>query len=370
MNKEQKFHIDFKLQGKSFNSVDELLIFSRELSLDIFIFLEKWFDENDVVEVQTSGSTGKPKNILLKKQYMVNSALATGEFFNLFENTNVLLCLSVNYIAGKMMLVRALTLGWNLDFMAPISNPLKNNTKKYDFVAMVPLQLENSLDNIPNVKKIIVGGAPVSNQLLNKIQRLDTEIYSTYGMTETITHIAVKKLNNFSLFAESNQNIRHAELVSASHCLTLPNIKISKDKRNCLVIDAPNISDQKIVTNDIVEIISSTEFKWIGRLDTVINSGGVKLFPEEIESKLSKCIKSEFFVAGIKDKILGEKLILIIENSDQNSNKELIFNQINSLKTLDKYQKPKEIFFIDKLIKTSTEKINRKETLKKIVTFP
>ncbi|MCF6180743.1 AMP-binding protein [Lutibacter sp.] len=362
MNKEQKFHRAFKLQGKSFKSVEELLNFSKDLSVTVFNFLEKWFDKNDVVKVQTSGSTGKPKSILLKKQYMVNSALATGEFFNLSENTNALLCLSVNYIAGKMMLVRALTLGWNLDFIEPISNPLKNNIKKYDFLAMVPLQLENSLDNLSNVKKIIVGGAPVSNHLLKQLQNIDTTVFATYGMTETITHIAVKRLNNFKtvIASETKQSLYQA----------LPNIKISKDDRNCLVINAPNISDTKIVTNDIVEIISSTEFKWIGRLDTIINSGGVKLFPEEIESKLSKCIKNEFFVAGIKDEKLGEKLILVIENSNQNSTKEFIFNQINSLKTLDKYQKPKEIFFVDKLVKTPTEKINRKETLKKIVTFP
>jgi len=356
------FHIDFKLQGKSFKSAEELLNFSKDLSIDLFIFLEQWFNKDNFIEVQTSGSTGNPKLIQLQKKHMVNSALATGNYFSLFENTKVLLCLSVNYIAGKMMLVRALTLGWDLDFIEPISNPLKNNIKKYDFVAMVPLQLENSLDSISNVKKIIVGGAPVSNHLLKQLQNIDTEVFATYGMTETITHIAVKKLNNFGNVISS--------AVEKDFYSILPNIKISKDKRNCLVIDAPNILDQKIVTNDIVEIISSTEFKWIGRLDAVINSGGIKLYPEEIESKLSKCIKSEFFVAGIKDGRLGEKLILIIENSDQNSAKELVFNQINSLKTLDKYQKPKEIFFVDKLVKTPTEKINRKETLKKIVTTP
>jgi O-succinylbenzoic acid--CoA ligase len=358
LNKEQKFHINFKLQGKSFDSVEELLIFSKELSVTIFNFLQNWFDEKDFIEVKTSGSTGKPKNIFLKKQYMVNSALATGEFFNLFENTKALLCLSVNYIAGKIMLVRALTLGWNLDFVEPISNPLKNNTKKYDFTAMVPMQLENSIANLSKIKKIIVGGAPVSNQLLKQLQNINIEVFATYGMTETITHIAVKKLNNFENVISS--------AVEKDFYSTLPNIKISKDDRNCLVIDAPNITNQKIITNDIVEIKSSIKFKWIGRFDTVINSGGIKLYPEEIENKLSQCIKNEFFVAGIKDEKLGEKLILVIESLDQNISKDLIFKQINSLKSLSKYQIPKEIYFIDQLVKTPTDKINRKETLKKL----
>ena len=368
--KKKLFHSNFKLQGKTFNTVEELLIFSKELSEDIYSFLELWFNENDFIEVQTSGSTGKPKRVLLKKKYMINSALATGKFFNLFENTKALLCLSVNYIAGKMMLVRALTLGWDLDFVAPISNPLKDNITKYDFAAMVPLQLENSLADISKIQKLIVGGAPVSNKLLKQIQKVDSVIFGTYGMTETITHIAVKKLNNFSFLAESSQKIRHAELVSASHYLTLPNIKISKDERDCLVIDAPKISDNVIITNDIVELISENEFKWIGRYDSIINSGGVKLFPEKIENILASSMVFPFFVAGIKDEILGEKLILVIENFDKSRSKATIFNQINKLETLTKFQKPKEIYFVTEFVKTPTDKINRKETLKKLFKVP
>lgn len=387
MKKEQKFHINFKLQGKSFNSVDELLVFSKKLSVAVFNFLESWFNENDFIEVQTSGSTGKPKCIQLQKKYMVNSALATGEFFNLFENTKVLLCLSVKYIAGKMMLVRALTLGWKLDVVEPISNPLKSNTKKYDFAAMVPLQLENSLANINAIKKLIVGGAPVSNQLLNKIQKIDTEVFATFGMTETITHIAVKKLNNFNsvILSTVEKSINNVEITSVnpllrndviasetkqSHYKILPNVVISKDSRNCLVINAPKISKQKIITNDIVELISENEFKWIGRYDSVINSGGIKLFPEQIESKLVKIISEPFIVAGIKDEKLGEKLILIIENFDKNISKETIFNQLNKLEILSKYQRPKEIYFIKKLAKTPNHKIDRNKTLQQLFKVP
>jgi len=357
--KNKPFHINFKLQGKTFNTVEELLIFSKELSEDIFSFLELWFNEKDIIEVKTSGSTGKPKRILLKKRYMINSALATGKFFNLFENTKALLCLPVNFIAGKMMLVRALTLGWNLDFVAPISNPLKNNANTYDFAAMVPLQLENSLADISKIKKLIVGGAPVSNKLLNKLQKIDTDIFATYGMTETITHIAVKKLNNFK-----STILREEE---KDYYTILPDIKISKDKRDCLIIDAPKLSSEKIITNDLVEIISPTKFKWLGRLDTIINSGGIKLIPEQIEEKLTKIIEQRFFVAGIPDTILGEKLIMIIEAQKEEFYKNELFQKIKHLKLLSKYEIPKEIYFVNPFVETETKKINKNKTLKLIL---
>lgn len=357
--KNKLFHINFKLQGKSFKTAEELLIFSKELSENIFSFLELWFNEKDTIEVKTSGSTGNPKGILLKKQYMVNSALATGKFFNLFENTKALLCLPVNFIAGKMMLVRALTLGWELDFVEPISNPLKNNANNYDFSAMVPLQLENSLSDISKIKKLIVGGAPVSNKLLNKLQKIDTDVFATYGMTETITHIAVKKLNNFKPII-SNE-------VEKDYYSILPNITISKDDRGCLVIDAPKISDKKIITNDLVEVISPTEFKWLGRFDTIINSGGIKLMPEQIEEKLAKIIEQRFFVAGIPDTILGEKLIMVIEAQKGEFYKNELSQKIKHLKLLSKYEIPKEIYFVNPFLETETKKINRNKTLKLIL---
>lgn len=355
--KNNTFHSAFKLQGKSFNSKEELIDFSKEISADISYFLRNWFDENSFVEVKTSGSTGNPKIIQLQKIHMIHSAKATGDYFNLPEKTTALLCMSTNYIAGKMMLVRALTLGWHLDIAEPTSNPLKNSDKIYDFSAMVPLQLYNSLKDIHKVKKLIVGGGTVSNELLRKIQEVKTEIFATYGMTETITHIAVKKLNQ----------IRHEELVSASHYITLLNIKIAVDQRGCLLIDAPTISAEKVVTNDLVELISSTEFKWLGRIDHVINSGGIKLIPEQIEEKLALIIENRFFVAGKKDVVLGEKLILIIEESMKekinNSIKSAILGKIKNSKLISDYEIPKEIYFLEKFIETETNKIDRTKTL-------
>ena len=343
------FHSAFKLQGKSFQTVNELIDFSKEISAEVSDFLRNWFDATAFVEVKTSGSTGNPKIIQLQKKQMVNSAKATGDYFNLPENTAALLCMSPNYIAGKMMLVRALTLGWHLDVVAPTSNPLKNIDKNYDFSAMVPMQLHNSLPDIHKIKKLVIGGGTVSNEWLSKIQEVETEIFATYGMTETITHIAVKRINQSC----------HAELVSASHYKILPNIQISLDHRGCLVIDAPTISAEKVITNDLVELISSTEFKWLGRIDNVINSGGIKLIPEQIEEKLAAIIENRFLVAGKKDEILGEKLILIVEGIAI----ENLPKKIRQLKSLSNYEIPKEICFLEKFTETQTNKIDRAKTL-------
>lgn len=362
------FHKAFKLQGKSFSKVADLIQFSETISKEAHSFLKDWFDEKQFIEVKTSGSTGAPKLIQLHKKHMINSAKATGYFFHLLENTTVLFCMSPNYIAGKMMLVRALILGWDIDIVEPISNPLLTIEKTYDFSAMVPLQLHNSLNEIHKIKKLIVGGGVVSNELLDKIQHIKTEVFATYGMTETITHIAVKKLNNFKDVIASK--------TKQSHYKTLPNIKISTDKRGCLVINAPTVSDVQIITNDLVELVSETEFKWLGRFDSIINSGGIKLIPEQLEEKLGTIISEPFFIAGLPDAVLGEKLILVIEklttersrnaliSTPLNRQKNEYYQKIKELNTLSKYEIPKEIYFVDNFVKTPTGKINRIATLK------
>lgn len=341
-------HIDFKLNGNSFSTSDELILFSKELSESTYQFFIDWFTSTDVVEVQTSGSTGKPKTIQLRKEFMINSALATGTFFNLKENTTALLCMSTDFIAGKMMLVRALVLGWSLDVVESVSNPLEKIEKSYDFSAMVPIQLEKSLSQINKIDKLIVGGTIVSEELVSKIQHVSTKIFATFGMTETITHIAIKQLNGFKNRTSSE--------VEKSHYMTLPNVSISKDARNCLVINAPKVSVAKIVTNDVVKIISKNKFKWLGRFDNVINSGGIKLHPEAIEKKLAKIMKQRFFVAGVPDAKLGEKLILIVEGKTTT-----IF--LSKAKTLSRFETPKAIYFVDAFIETDSKKIQRNKTL-------
>ncbi|WP_336622138.1 AMP-binding protein [Flavobacterium paronense] len=282
-------------------------------------------------------TTGAPKTISVSKQAMVDSALATGDFFELQPGNKALQCLPVKYVAGKMMLVRAMILGLDLEFVAPSSNPLANNEIDYDFVAMVPLQAQNSIPQLKRVKKLIIGGAAVNKILEKQLLKLPTIVYETYGMTETITHIAARKLGEKAF-------------------TVLPNVTVSFDERNCLVIHAPTISPEVIITNDIVELVNENQFIFLGRFDNVINSGGIKLIPEQIEKKLISKISQRFFIASKPDNELGEKVVLVIEGE-----KCELDNSI--YETLDKYEKPKEIIFVPKFKDSVTGKILRKETL-------
>ena len=345
--KNRKFHIDFKLNGKSFDSASAIIDFSKEISFSMHQFLVMWFSDEDIITVHTSGSTGVPKLIQLKKEHMRNSAEMTGEFFNVKENTSALLCLSMDYIAGKMMLVRALVLGWQLDVVMPTSSPLVKIDKLYDFAAFVPLQLAHSLSKINQIKTLIVGGGKVSNTLIDKIQSLTTQVYATYGMTETITHIAVAKLNHYA-------NKEGTALVYE----TLPGISISQDNRNCLLINAPALTTATVNTNDVVSLVSANQFMLLGRIDHVINSGGVKLHPEGIEDKLAPLIKTRFFVTGLPDNILGEKLVLVVEGDQEAIN----FKSV----ALSKFEVPKAVFFVPKFIETKTGKIQRSQTVQQL----
>jgi len=348
-------HHKFKFNGFRFNHNDlkevaySFVKEGKSFEKSVGNFLLDWLDNNDFILVKTSGSTGTPKTIALKKQAMVNSAIATGKYFNLEAGNTVLHCVSTQFIAGKMMLVRAIVLGLEIDVVEPKLNPLKTSLKQYDFCAMVPMQLRNSLNELSNIKTLIVGGASVSYSLQKDIQNISCNIFETYGMTETITHIAIKQLNGLPPRAQSR---------GLNNCFkTLPNITIFQDERDCLVIEAKHLSKEKIVTNDVVKLHSETEFEILGRFDNVINSGGIKLFPEQIEAKLQNKIKQRFFIASEKDETLGDKLILILEGES---------NQLNSevFKDLDTYEKPKQIYTVSHFNETSTGKIQRTETLK------
>jgi O-succinylbenzoic acid--CoA ligase len=299
-------------------------------------FLLDWFDDKGYIDMYTSGTTGTPKKIRIEKEAMVQSAIATGDFFGLQPGNRVLHCLPTNFVAGKMMFVRSFILGLDMDFAAPSSNPLEHNDELYDFAAMVPLQAKNSIKKLTNIKKVIIGGVKIHKPLEQELVKLPIQIYETYGMTETITHIAAKKIGE--------------EAFS-----TLPNVTVSVNKNQCLVVLAKNISNEKIETNDIVNLISDTQFVWLGRYDNVINSGGIKLMPEQIEDKLSTLIPRRYFVNGEPDDTLGEKVVLYIEGEPMKLD-ESVFN------TLDKYEKPKEIVFIPKFKETATGKIMRAES--------
>ncbi|MCL9804276.1 AMP-binding protein [Flavobacterium amniphilum] len=342
----QAIHPDFKFNG-SYLSREELCNIALDYLEDDLEYLKntgsfllKWFDDNDFIEVQTSGTTGTPKLITVNKIAMYNSAVATGSFFGLKSGNTALCCLPVKYIAGKMMLIRALVLGLEIDLVEPKSSPM-NRDKFYDFVAMVPLQVENSIDKLNLIGQLIIGGTKLKPELASEILKSSCKAFETYSMTETVTHVAAKK-------------------VGMEAFKILPNVSISLDNRGCLVIDAPKLNPGIIVTNDLVSIISDAEFIWKGRADNVINSGGIKLFPEQIEDKISDKINNRFFIGGIPDDRLGEKLALIIEGENFTI-EEKIF------KDLEKYEKPKTVIFVSKFQETETGKIKRKEIMNSII---
>jgi O-succinylbenzoic acid--CoA ligase len=339
----ENVHNQFKLNGFHLDREDlcrvaySFIKEGEDFEKPVGDFLLDWFDGKDYIEMQTSGTTGTPKLITVSKQAMVQSALATGDFFELQPGNSALHCLPVKYVAGKMMLVRAMILGLDLEFVAPSSHPLRHNEIDYDFVAMVPLQAQNSIPELKKVKKMIVGGAAINKTLERQLLKLHKSVFETYGMTETITHIAARKLGEKAF-------------------TVLPGVTISYDDRNCLVIHAPRISDDVIITNDIVELVNENQFVFLGRMDNVINSGGIKLIPEQIEEKLANKIQQRFFIASKPDTELGEKVVLVVEGEKHDFPEDLY-------EGLDKYEKPKEIVFIPKFKETGSGKVMRKESL-------
>ena len=309
---------------------------------DVNQFISDWYSPDDEMVLQTSGSTGKPKSISVKKEWMRNSAKLTGKTFGLKEGDNALLCMPMKFVAGKMIIVRALEIGLDLKVVEPSSSPLKGIDGQIDFVAMVPFQLENSLNDLDKVKTLIVGGGQVNPQLVEKLKTLSTQVYETYGMTETLTHVAIRSLNGPN---------------KSDAFQALDGVHFEKDSRDCLVIHAPRLNPNPVITNDIIELESDNSFRLLGRIDNVINSGGIKIIPEVIEAKLSDVISDRrYIIAGIPDESLGEKVVLVVEGDEMD---------ISFLK-LDKYEEPKEIFFLDNFIVTTSGKIHRNNTIKRL----
>ncbi len=288
----------------------------------VYDFINNWKSDTHYILQKTSGSTASPKIIKISKNQIKASAIATLNTLKIKNGDHALLCINPEYIGGKMMIARALIGGLNLS-IAPISgNPLKNfiGHEQIDFFSFVPYQFEKILEESPNriqfldnSKAIILGGAPVSDTLTKKIKAnfSKARVYSTYGMTETVSHVALKLINS-----DKNEAFK-----------ALQNIKFSVDERSCLVIHAPEISGQEeLITNDVVDLISSTEFEWKGRYDFVINSGGIKVHPEVLEKEISSLFEKEninnrYFVFGLVDEKLGQSLNLMIEGTCDKKNK-------------------------------------------------
>jgi O-succinylbenzoate synthase len=297
---------------------------------DVEKFIAQWISPEPTINLQTSGSTGTPKTITVQKEWMRNSAKMTGKEFNLQSDDSALLCMPMQYIAAKMMVVRAIELGLELKVEEP-SSQVKTES---NFVSMVPLQLENSLDNLNKYKTVLVGGGQVSSQLIEKLQNIKASIFETYGMTETLTHVAIKPLNG----VDRSDYFRAVE-----------DVRFEVDDRDCLIVNAPLLNPEPVITNDIVELLSDKTFRWLGRFDNVINSGGVKIYPEVIEAKLLPQLHGiRYFITGLPDDKLGQKVALVIEGKVE-----------VSFDMLEKYEQPKEVLFIEHFDETESGKINR-----------
>ncbi len=333
------------LEGKKSDIINMFLDSKQKHFVeDIIAFLEEWFSSSPTIAVHTSGSTGTPKSIEVRKKDMINSANNSCDFFNLCRADRCLICLPMGFIAGKMMVVRALVRSLNLIVGLPSLLPFVRLDNHIKFMAITPMQLENILINdatkrdLSKVKQILLGGSGVSSLLKEKIKHLSPHIYSSYGMTETLSHIAIQRLNGAMV-----QN----------HYTTLPQYSISQSATSTLNIHLP-WQKEEVCTNDIVEMISPTEFRYIGRLDNIINSGGIKISPERVENILAPLIDTSFAISSVKDEILGEKIVLI---SDKHIDLADITKQAK--KTIESKWLPKAFIKIPYMPYTKNGKIDR-----------
>lgn len=351
----KKIHNQLKINGFCFNRERLLnmgVAYIKEgepFMQSIGTFLLNWLDHHDYIEAYTSGSTGIPKKIQLKKQHMVHSALATGEYLGLKPGNAALCCLPADFIAGKMMLVRAIVLGLDLEIVQPSSMPLALTERNFDFCAMIPMQASKSIYSLNRIKKLLLGGGAVDEDLELKLSQLHSQVYASYGMTETISHVAIRKVNHTQDKTKTYE--------------AMPNVRFSVDERNCLVVDAPRISDHLIHTNDVVELFSPTSFKWVGRQDNMINSGGFKIFPESVELKMKSYIKEPYFITQEEDETYGNIAVLYIQSSAGLYDDLLL--RLHQDKQILRYEIPKKIYYVPHFEMTETHKIKRSETVKK-----
>ena len=325
-------------------------------------FMRSWLNGQQTFTLQTSGSTGDPKPIEIRRSQLIASAQMTGKALDVGKGTRALVCLNVHYIAGLMMLVRGMELDWDLTIIEPSANPLLDvdDHAKFDFAALVPLQLVAILENpqrenqVERLGKILLGGAPVNVSLQRKIEALTIPVYQSYGMTETVSHIALRRLNGGN-FSEDYH--------------FLPNIDFGTDDRGCLHISGPVTNGEVVQTNDLVEISGNT-FKWVGRADNVINSGGVKIVLDKIDAAVSAVfydskIPNAFFNWFVEDEKLGQKLILIIEGTENAQQSDHIISEIR--KRLSAYETPKHVYFVQHFSKTTTDKVDKRRTVQQLL---
>lgn len=336
-------------------------------------FLSEWNNGSDRVLVHTSGSTGKPKPMMVEKKRMLNSARITCDFLGLKPGDSALLCMSLDYIAGKMVVVRSIERHLHLISVSPCGHPLKDIDLKdvngeITFAAMVPMQVYNTLqvpeerERLTHIRHLIIGGGAIDASLEKELQALpgNIAIWSTYGMTETLSHIALRRING----AEASEWYQPFD-----------SVKISQTEEGSLVIDAPLVCAETLVTNDIVEIesyiynkVEKLRFRIKGRKDNVICSGGIKIQIEEVEEFLKPHLEKPFMLAKKKDEKFGEIAVLLTEDEDLKK-VEATIRRLLSGKSDDsnksseskshKYWIPREYLHVDHLPLTETGKPKR-----------
>ncbi len=323
-----------------------------------------WLSGATEFVVRTSGSTGDPKPITLRREQMVASAHATGAALGLRPGCRALVCLPTGYIAGRMMLVRGLVLDMAMTVVEPSNDPFASlpSGARFDFTAVVPMQLQTLLDGPPHyldrlnaMQAILVGGSPVSAPLEERVRTLDAPVYHTYGMTETVTHVALRQLNG----AEASTAFR-----------PLPGVELGSDDRGCLRVSGPMTLYQWVQTNDLVELQIDGSFRWLGRWDTVINTGGVKVQVEQVELQLGEALRSlglgerRFFVGPLPDERLGQVVAVILEGEPLGvATETAILSVLHD--RLNRFALPRRFVYLPSLAETPTGKIDRQANLRR-----
>lgn len=301
-------------------------------------FIREFANSDDYVTVNTSGSTGTPKTIHLPKSDMIRSAKASCEYFGINKKSRLVCPLSANYIAGKMMIIRAAVSGAELIMETPSNTPIARYYGKIDFIPVVPSQLVHLIENkdkAKHIRNVLVGGGPMPQNLIEAIKAVPFHTFVSYGMTETSSHVAIKDYRNL------NKNY-----------IALPGISFDIDDESCLKINAPGFSFDGLQTNDIVYLYDRTSFVWVGRRDNVIITGGMKVHIEEIERKISPIMNDEYYIIGVKDDFWGQKVVLYAKHDVDAGAMKL---------RLSKFEMPKEIRIVKTIPHTPTGKILRSE---------
>jgi len=337
-------HELFKIEGSLYSELaEDSLVKKGSQYQGLRQFLQNWLNEKDYITVQTSGSTGSPKSIQLKKSWMRASASATAERLQLKPQMKSLLCIPIDFIGGMMMAVRSIVVGMDIHMIDPKIDP--HIEGRFDFCALIPMQIESLLAkrfNLQGLGAVIIGGAPLGPSTERQLQKTKGEFYSTFGMTETSSHVALRRIEP----DESKQVFR-----------ALNGVTFSSNENEQLVIQIAYMDNLMVETNDIVSIRDKERFVWKGRADNVINSGGLKIHPEAIERKLGAYIRSQFIVHGQVNEALGKRCILIVEG-DFDGELQGLRKHVAALGN----SRPRAMYRVEKFNRTESDKIIRSLT--------